>query len=152
MGELLVDPANGSVAFGSGKECWAFTVTKFARIYASKFKTSYDKLQSKFWGDNFFDAKAKKWKKEGQSEEGKPLKRAFAQFIMDPIINMARACMEGNTEQLNKMLDTVGVTLTQTERELTSKHLLKTVMAKWINAADTILEMIVVHLPSPRAA
>lgn len=25
-------------------------------------------------------------------------------------------------------------------------------MAKWINAADTILEMMVVHLPSPRAA
>lgn len=45
MGELLVDPAIGSVAFGSGKECWAFTVTRFARIYASKFKTSYDKLQ-----------------------------------------------------------------------------------------------------------
>lgn len=25
-------------------------------------------------------------------------------------------------------------------------------MARWINAADTILEMMVVHLPSPRAA
>lgn len=25
-------------------------------------------------------------------------------------------------------------------------------MAKWINAADTILEMMVVHLPSPRYA
>lgn len=25
-------------------------------------------------------------------------------------------------------------------------------MAKWINAADTILEMMVVHLPSPRTA
>jgi len=36
------------------------------------------KLMNKFWGDNFFDAKAKKWKKEGVSDEGKPLKRAFA--------------------------------------------------------------------------
>jgi len=25
-------------------------------------------------------------------------------------------------------------------------------MAKWINAADTLLEMMVVHLPSPRKA
>jgi elongation factor 2 len=37
-GQLLVDPAIGSVAFGSGKECWAFTCTRFARIFASKFK------------------------------------------------------------------------------------------------------------------
>jgi len=44
MGELLVDASKGSVAFGSGKECWAFTITKFARIYSKKFKTPYNKL------------------------------------------------------------------------------------------------------------
>mmetsp|Transcript_71188 Transcript_71188/g.98902 ORF Transcript_71188/g.98902 Transcript_71188/m.98902 type:complete len:113 (+) Transcript_71188:614-952(+) len=112
MGELQVDPSKGSVAFGSGKECWAFTVTRFARIYANKFKTSYDKLMGKFWGDNFFDAKAKKWKKEPESDEGKPLKRAFAQFIMDPICTMARAIMEGNIELFNKMLTTIELPLT----------------------------------------
>lgn len=30
MGELFLDPAKGNVAFGSGKECYAFTITKFA--------------------------------------------------------------------------------------------------------------------------
>ena len=55
MGDLLVYPQKGSVAFGSGKECWAFTITKFARIYASKFKTDYLKLSEKFWGDNYYD-------------------------------------------------------------------------------------------------
>jgi elongation factor 2 len=39
MGDLLVYPNKGSVAFGSGKECWAFTITKFARVFAIKFKT-----------------------------------------------------------------------------------------------------------------
>jgi len=70
MGELQVDPSKGSVAFGSGKECWAFTVTRFARIYSTKFKTSYDKLMHRFWGDNFFDPKSKKWKKESAQEDG----------------------------------------------------------------------------------
>lgn len=64
MGELQVDASRGSVAFGSGKEVWAFTVTRFARIYATKFNTSYDKLMGKFWGDNYFDAKTKKWTTE----------------------------------------------------------------------------------------
>lgn len=88
MGELLCIPDQGSVFFGSGKDCWGFTLTKFARIYAKKFGTEMSKLRSKLWGDNFYDAKAKKWKHEPVSEEGKELKRAFVQFIMDPICKL----------------------------------------------------------------
>jgi elongation factor 2 len=51
-----------------------------------------------------------------------------------------------------KMLVALEINLTSEEKEWTGKLLLKTVMAKWINAADTILEMMVVHLPSPRKA
>jgi elongation factor 2 len=36
------------------------------------------------------------------------------------------------------------------ERALHGKELLKLVMARWVNAADTILEMMVIHLPSPK--
>jgi len=68
---MSVHPNLGSVAFGSGKECWAFTVTRFAHIYSSKFGIKADKLKEKFWGDNYFDAKAKKWKKDSTSDEGK---------------------------------------------------------------------------------
>lgn len=61
MGDLLVHPENGSVAFGSGKDCWAFTITKFARIYEKKFKTDYKKLMPKLWGDNYFNPATKKF-------------------------------------------------------------------------------------------
>jgi elongation factor 2 len=30
MGDLFLYPSKGNVAFGSGKECWAFTLTRFA--------------------------------------------------------------------------------------------------------------------------
>lgn len=70
MGELQVAPPLGSVAFGSGKECWAFTVTKFARIYAAKFGTSKDKLMTKLWGDNYYDKAGKKWKSEPVDDQG----------------------------------------------------------------------------------
>ncbi|CAK73936.1 unnamed protein product (macronuclear) [Paramecium tetraurelia] len=50
------------------------------------------------------------------------------------------------------MFETLGLKLTQEEAKLEGKHLLKAVMSKWINAADTLLEMIVCHLPSPRKA
>lgn len=88
MGELLVQADEGSVCFGSGKDCWAFTLTKFARIYAKKFNSDMEKLRKKFWGDNYFDAKAKKWTKENVNADGKEMKRAFVQFIMDPICKL----------------------------------------------------------------
>lgn len=38
------------------------------------------------------------------------------------------------------------------EKELTGKALMKRVMQKWLPAGDAVLEMIVLHLPSPRDA
>jgi len=152
MGDLLVYPNKGSVAFGSGKECWGFTLTRFAFMYSKKFNIDADKLMPKLWGDNYFDPETKKWNQEGQTASGKNLKRAFVQFIMDPIIRLTRSIMDGNEDQMNKMLKVVELTLTNDEKELKGKHLLKLVLSKWINAADCLLEMIVLHLPSPKAA
>jgi len=77
MGNLLVLPSKGNVAFGSGKECWAFTLTTFAKTYAEKFKIDQVKLMEKFWGDNYFDPESKKWYDDPSKVEGKTLKRAF---------------------------------------------------------------------------
>ena len=152
MGDTLCEPSTGNVAFGSGKDQWAFTLTRFARIYAKKFGISYDKMMKKLWGDNFFDAAGKKWRTDGETEDGKPLRRAFAQFIMDPVCKLCQSIMEGQKEQYEKMLKTLEIELSQDERQLTDKQLLKTVMSHWLPAADTLLEMMVLHLPSPRTA
>lgn len=50
------------------------------------------------------------------------------------------------------MLKTLEVELSQEDRALTGKHLLKAAMSKWLPAADCLLEMMVLHLPSPKIA
>merc|ERR1711957_1097735 len=50
MGNLELHPGIGNVAFGSGKECWAFTLKRFAGMYAKKFNMDIDKMMSKLWG------------------------------------------------------------------------------------------------------
>lgn len=70
MGELMLLPNKGNVAFGSGKEQWGFTLTRFAKMYSTKFKIEESKMMEKLWGDNYFDAKGKVWKKEGIDKEG----------------------------------------------------------------------------------
>jgi elongation factor 2 len=106
-------------------------------------------MMEKLWGDNYYNAAEKKWTKDEFYGE-KTLERGFCQFIMSPIIKMSRAIMEGNAEQTEKMLKSIGVQVKQEEQDLVGKHLLKVVMSRWLNAADIIIEMMVLHLPSPR--
>lgn len=109
-------------------------------------------MMQKLWGDNFFDAGAKKWKKQNLGEDGSKLKRAYCQFVLDPIVKVFSACMAGKKDNIAKMLKALGVVLKHEEMELEQKKLIKSVMQKWMNAADALLEMMVLHLPSPKTS
>jgi elongation factor 2 len=152
MGDLQVYPEKGTVAFGSGLHAWAFTLAQFARRYAAKFSVPSEKMMEKLWGDHFYDPEDKKWVNRNQTASGKPIKRAFCQFIMDPIMQVFTAIMNAEMEKLAKMCTSLNITLTTAELALTGKPLLKTVMHKFLPASDALLEMIVVHLPSPAVA
>lgn len=71
---------------------------------------------------------------------------------MEPIIKLAKSIIEGNTEQTEKMMKAIKIELKNDEKDFVGKQLLKTVMSRWLNAADIILEMMVLHLPSPKQA
>jgi elongation factor 2 len=150
MGEaLVIDPQHGTCAMGSALFGWAFTITHFAKVYASKFGIERSKMMEKLWGDNYFDAKAKKWKNHKEADDKSELKRAFVSFCMEPVIRLCRATMNGEMDKVDKMLPNIGVELKHDERSLVGKHLMKNVFQKWINAADALLEMIILKLPSP---
>ena len=150
MGESQqVDPTNGTVAFGSALFGWAFTLTHFARVYSAKFKLDRDKLMKKLWGDNYYNAAEKKFTTDDAGPGGKQLARCFVQFIMRPVAQLARAIMDGKLDVVWKMLETLLITLKVEEKEKRGKDLFKCVFQKWINAAEALLEMIIMKLPSP---
>lgn len=152
LGDIQVDPTKGTVAFSAGLHGWAFTLTKFARMYAKKFGVDIDKMMTRLWGDNYFNAKEKKWIKTTTGQAPAGLERAFCMFCLTPISKIFSNCMNENYEAVKKMLGAVGVTLTKEDLELRQKPLLKRCMQKWLPAHDALLEMFVQHLPSPRQA
>lgn len=154
LGDIQLDPGVGNVAFGSGLHGWAFDTDRFARAYASKFNLDKDKMKKYLWGDWYFNAKRKVWTDQGRPEGEEPLRRAFCKFIMDPISQMIKACMDGELEKVEGMLAklTPPVKLTQEDRNKEPKALMKCVMKLWINVADTLLHLIILQLPSPKAA
>eukprot|EP00922_Rhytidocystis_sp_ex-Travisia-forbesii_P032948 GHVS01049017.1.p1 GENE.GHVS01049017.1~~GHVS01049017.1.p1 ORF type:complete len:833 (+),score=77.25 GHVS01049017.1:95-2593(+) len=145
MGDVQVYPEKGTVSFGSGLHGWAFTVEKFAKIYAKKFGIEKEKMMQRLWGNNFYNAKEKKWTKV----ESKDSRRAFCQFIMDPMCELFKSIMGDDKPKYQKMLANLGVELKGDDKNLLAKPLLKRVMQLWLPAGDTLLEMIVQHLPSP---
>eukprot|EP01052_Picozoa_sp_SAG31_P010493 SAG31_NODE_576_length_13956_cov_10.311828_3_plen_699_part_00 len=153
MGEggLQVSPPEGTVAFSAGLHGWAFTLNKFGRVYAKKFKMGDDgwkKMAKRLWGDNFFNPKTKKWQKKPDSDT----LRAFCQFVMDPIGRIFKLAMNDKKEKLFGLLEKLGVTIASENRELQQKKLLKHCMQQWLPASDALLEMMIQHLPSPKKA
>ncbi|OQD72843.1 hypothetical protein PENDEC_c018G04598 [Penicillium decumbens] len=152
LGDVQVYPDRGTIAFGSGLHGWCFTVRQFAVKYAKKFGVDRKKMLERLWGDNYFNPKTKKWTNKAETAEGKPLERAFNQFILDPIFKIFAAVNHNKRDEISTLLDKLEITLGNDEKELEGKALLKLVMRKFLPAADALLEMICIHLPSPVTA
>ena len=150
LGDITIDPTKGNMAMGSGLHQWGFTLKKFAKMYAAKFQTSRYKMIRKLWGDVFYNKKGE-WKR-GDHTQDSTFKRGFVGMCLEPIYQLFQACMEDNSEKYNKMFGQLGIVLKTEERELKGKALMKRVMQKWLPMGDTVLEMMVLHLPSPRDA
>ena len=152
LGDVQVYPQKGTVAFGSGLHGWGFTLHRFALMYASKFKVDPEKLMERLWGDNYFDAAGKKWTKKDTDANGAKLTRAFNQYVMTPIHQLFDSIMEDKKEKYTKMITALNIKLDAEERDFVGKALLKAVMRRFLPAADALLELIVMHLPSPVVA
>lgn len=147
MGDINVDPKKGTVGFGAGLHGWAFTLKDFGAMYSKKFGIAEDKLMRKLWGDNFYNEKEKKWSIDSNAGD-----RGFVKYILTPIYQVFNTCMKSPKEKALALAEKMGVKLTVDDKELEEKQLLKVIMRKWLPAGDAMLQMIVIHLPSPVTA
>ncbi|XP_019099549.1 PREDICTED: LOW QUALITY PROTEIN: elongation factor 2 [Camelina sativa] len=129
LGDVQVYPEKGTVAFSAGLHGWAFTLTNFAKMYASKFGVDESKMMERLWGENFFDPATRKW-------TGK-------NWFRD---------LQAWKDKLWPMLAKLGVQMKNDEKELLAKPLMKRVMQTWLPASTALLEMMIFHLPSPHTA
>jgi elongation factor 2 len=148
MGEIQVSPDAGTVGFGSGLHGWAYTLKQFAEMYSAKFKIEIPKMMKRLWGDQFYNAKTKKWNKTG----GDGYVRGYCQFILNPIYTLFDAVMNFNKEKTAKLISKLEIKLTKEEQDLEGKPLMKAMVRKWLPAGEALLQMIAIHLPSPVTA
>jgi elongation factor 2 len=155
LGNIQVYPDKGTVGFSAGLHGWAFTINQFARMYAKKWKIEKEKLKNfvqklteRLWGENFFDPVNKKWLKKQKKETT----RSFCHFIVDPIRKIINLSMNDQIDEIEKALNGFELKLTNDDKQLKQKQLMKRVLQKWLPADQALREMIILQLPSPATA
>lgn len=157
LGDVQVEPEDGTVGFGSGLQSWGFTITRFANMYSARFGISKKKLMSKLWGQNYFNPYTKKFTSKGKVKgpKGKKdvfLERNFVLFVLKPINVLVEAVMNDKPDLYKSMLTKLKVKIPKDAVDLVGKPLLKRIMQTWLPASEALMEMLVNHLPSPATA
>ena len=155
IGDVQVHPNQGTVAFGAGKDGWAFTLRQFAMLAAKRFGVKKDKMMERLWGDNFYNQQTRKWTKNSNDPEKE---RGFNLFVLTPIYQVFNTIMGSDEEKRGTDPDVVAlceklnVTMKGEAKEFKGKALLRDIMQKFLPAAEALLEMMIIHLPSPVVA
>jgi elongation factor 2 len=145
MGNIMVDPSNGSVGFGSGLHGWGFTVKQFAEMYSKKNGVPVPKLMKKMWGDNYMQANGK-WNKSGKDNAI----RGFNKLVLDPIWKVFDAILNMRKDEVKELMAKFDVQLKPEEWDLEDeKAFMKVVMRTWLPCGEAMMQMIIFHLPSP---
>ncbi|KAJ1648818.1 translation elongation factor 2, partial [Coemansia sp. RSA 25] len=152
MGSQLVSPELGIVAFGSSTQGWCFTLRQFATHYAKDLGIERSKLMAKLWGDNFYNSHTKTWSTQSSDATGKNADRGFNLLVLDPIYKLFGASLEGDADKALALADKLSIIFTAEERTLADKALLTAIMGKYLPAADALMEMFCICLPSPAKA
>ncbi|KAF1325147.1 Translation elongation factor aef-2, partial [Globisporangium splendens] len=158
-GDWRVDPSKGTVAFGSAKHGWGFTLATFARLYADRFGIHETKMLAKLWGDWCYDIETKTWVQAPAADYSNGTrKRAFCQFVLDPLFKLYYTARhetseDSDTNKFGAMLAALGVGYEDCiTAEGNEAERVYCVLQRWLPLTDAVLNMVVVHLPSPVTA
>lgn len=153
IGDCQVCPIKGQVCFGSAIQGWGFTIHTFAKILSKKYGLKLESITNKLWGDHFYDKENSKFITKNSLDvvDHEKYPRAFCHLIMDPIISLLRCIYKGDVNGWNEQLKKFGIEI-EIEKELLEdrKKLVSKIMQSFIDTSDAIVEMIILHLPSPK--
>ena len=146
-GKRRLSPEKGNVAFACSSMSWVFTLPSFAKMYAENYPDVNAKdFGVRLWGDIFFNPKRRSFTRKG-TEEGS--KRTFVNFVLEPIYKLYSHTISDSPEDLKETLATLGIFLKPSQYKTDAKDLLRMVCEQFFGGAESFVDMVVEHIPSP---
>lgn len=154
-----LDPGRNQVSFCSGLQQWGFTISQFARFYMERFKlVGKPDAEAKFcrllWSDGSYFTSDDPWDEKGVfAKSGEEHRRAFVVFILTPIYKVRDMCDQNDRKGLIDYLKKYKIVVNEdTLPKEGGKPLFKVIMRTWLPASETLLEQIILQLPSPKTS
>ncbi|GAA5829110.1 hypothetical protein JCM11251_004129 [Rhodosporidiobolus azoricus] len=152
---LYFDPAQGNVLFSSALDGWAFRISRFAQLYATKLGISEANLNKVLWGEWYLDPKTKRvLSRKKMEKEGKKLKPLFVQFVLENIWGVYDAIvLNNNPVKIDKIVASLSVKVRpQDLRSKDTRNLLLSVFSQWLPLAPSAFRAIADKVPPPPEA
>ncbi|KAK6540914.1 Elongation factor 2 [Orbilia ellipsospora] len=149
LGDVQVRPEKCNVAFGSIQEGWGFNIRHFTGMYSQMFGVDEERMTAHLWGDSFFNPRTKKWM---DNSDGMPMKRAFSQFVLDPVLVLYQAAKGGHEGTALHVASKLKIEVKGEDQEKKGMDLFHAIMRNWMPIDACLAAMTAVHLPSPVTA
>ncbi|KAJ3342830.1 Cytoplasmic GTPase/eEF2-like protein (ribosomal biogenesis) [Gonapodya sp. JEL0774] len=151
--DLYFSPEQGNVVFASATDGWAFRLSHFSRLYASRLKLNERHLLRHLWGDFYLDPKTRRVLSP-RHLRGRQLKPMFAQFVLDNVWAVYDAVLVNHDrDRISKIAASLNLKLSP--RDLASKDhrsLAQTLFSQWLPLSSAVLLAAVQLVPDPRTA
>jgi U5 small nuclear ribonucleoprotein component len=147
----VIDPAAGNVCFASATAGWSFTLQSFAKLYVKLHGIPFDadKFASRLWGDQYYHPDARVFRKKPPPGGGE---RSFVQFVLEPLYKIYSQVIGEHKKSVEATLVEFGVTLPNAAYKLNVRPLLRLACSSVFGNASGFTDMLVQHIPSPKAA
>lgn len=145
---IRLSPELGNVCFASSQTAWVFSLKSFSKLYAESYEAEFDEQEfaKRLWGDVFYNPEKGSFHRKSQNGE---YKRTFVHFILEPLYKIYAQVLGEDTNDLKKTLRSLGIYLKAKDYELNVKPLLHMVLAQFFGSANSFVDMIAKHVPSP---
>lgn len=149
--KAALDPLKGNVAFSAPLYGWSFTLLSFAQLYAELHDAPMDpsSLAARLWGDVWYHPEDRTFRRKAPSGGGE---RSFVQFILEPLYKVHSQIIGEDESAVRGLAREMGVDLPAAAYGSDVKPLLKEFLSRMFGSAAGIVDMLVRHVPSSRAA
>lgn len=147
-----LDPVKGNVAFAAPLYGWCFTLQSFAQLYADIHDAPMNPtaLAARLWGDVWYHSEDRVFRKKAPAVSGG--ERSFVQFILEPLYKVHAQILGEDEDAVRALASEMGVQLPKEAFGADVKPLLKQFLSRMFGSAAGIVDMLVQHIPSSRAA